>query len=52
MGSVVKPPHAVPDPRYFPPAEEPRESLAMALLGAAAVVVFAVALFAILWALA
>jgi 3-oxoacid CoA-transferase B subunit len=34
----MKPPHAVPDPRYFPPAEEPHESLAMALLGAAAVV--------------
>ena len=40
------------EPARWRRLEEPRESFAMALLGAAAVVVFAVALFAILWALA
>jgi hypothetical protein len=44
----MRPPHAVP---VQPVVKERHESLAMALLGAAAVVVFAVALFAILWAL-
>jgi hypothetical protein len=47
---VKRQPHVT--PRYLPPAEPPRESLAMALVGAAAVIGFAVALFAILWALA
>lgn len=38
-------------PRYLPPAESPRESLASLLLGVASVVGFAVALFFVLWML-